>query len=1075
MRSPGSTALLLLLAPLALRTASAQSKPGSSRQAAPPAAAAATSAPPFSLTASDGSGLTLVAMEGKGVVEGPLAYTELHLTFENPEQRVREGTFQITLPTTASVSRFAMKVGDQWQEGEVVERQRARQIYEDFLHRRQDPALLEQQAANVFSVRVFPIPAGARKELIISYHQELVRSDEAYRLPLLGLPEVASLDLTVLVSKTDVAKPASNLGGARTQHEVVNVKRTAWKPDQDLIVNPTPGAAPGLRDGDLVVARVAPEFKQAPDPVKGLAILLDRSASRMLAAESEVALVTDLAGLLSASDPKAPLAVYAFDQTVTAIYEGPASGFGSDDAERLRELLPLGASDLNGALLWTAERLRTGTVKASRALLVTDGVATAGETEGDVLRSSAVALGAAGVKRLDALAVGGIRDEGTLRSLVGAGLERPGIVLDGDLGASAAMARLGSAVRSGIEVTVPGAEWVWPESLDGVQPGDEVLVYAGLPAGRPFSILLEGGRQPISDKDLASAPRPLLERARINRLTTLRDTRFAGDADLREAMKNQALALSVKHRVLSPWTALLVLESQSDYDRYGLNRNALADILTVGPSGLEVLNRTGATVPVPVVAAQSTPPATKTAANSNATRQRAGLDEDRVSAGPTPDSAPEAMNEVQAFDGDVGGVAAEGMKADLAVQEEDAPMSQGQAPSDASDDMERRDMPAPRPSAEPSRSEASSRAPARRNYQETAEAAPSAGRTANAPWADPPPPPPPPPPRRPQPPREDEPQPLEEVSAEAEPWTGTYKEIMDLLKQGRKAEALKRALAWHAESPDDTLALIALGAAWQANGDLKNAARAYGSLIDLFPSRADLRRTAGNWLEALGSPDAFALAVDTYRNAVVQRPDHPSSHRMYAYSLLAAGRPADAFAAIEAGVTQRYPSDRFRGVSRILTEDAGIIGAALVKAEPARRSEVIERLNLIGARLDEAPSLRFVLSWETDANDVDFHITDGRGNHAYYQDKTLASGGQLYDDVTTGYGPECFAIPGTARAWPYKLEAHYYSRGPMGFGMGTLVVLDYDGKGGVRTQSQPFVVMNDQAFIGLGVIKGGLR
>jgi len=64
--------------------------------------------PPWSLTASDGSGLALTRVEAKAVFEGPLAYTELHLWFHNPENRRREGTFQITLPEHAAVSRFAM-------------------------------------------------------------------------------------------------------------------------------------------------------------------------------------------------------------------------------------------------------------------------------------------------------------------------------------------------------------------------------------------------------------------------------------------------------------------------------------------------------------------------------------------------------------------------------------------------------------------------------------------------------------------------------------------------------------------------------------------------------------------------------------------------------------------------------------------------------------------------------------------------------------------------------------------------------------------------------------------------------
>ena len=51
----------------------------------------------------------LSRVDAKAVFEGPLAFTELHLYFHNPEDRVREGTFQITLPQHAAVSRFAME------------------------------------------------------------------------------------------------------------------------------------------------------------------------------------------------------------------------------------------------------------------------------------------------------------------------------------------------------------------------------------------------------------------------------------------------------------------------------------------------------------------------------------------------------------------------------------------------------------------------------------------------------------------------------------------------------------------------------------------------------------------------------------------------------------------------------------------------------------------------------------------------------------------------------------------------------------------------------------------------------
>src|SRR5690606_20650697 len=144
-------------------------------------------------------GLRLVSIDAKASVQEPLAYTELHLVFDNPEDRMLEGRFTIDLPPHAAISRFAMKIGEHWQEGEVVERQSARVAYEDFLHRKQDPALMEKEAGNRFSARVFPIPARGRKELIVSYSQELPRADEPYRLPLRGLPRLERFDARVLV------------------------------------------------------------------------------------------------------------------------------------------------------------------------------------------------------------------------------------------------------------------------------------------------------------------------------------------------------------------------------------------------------------------------------------------------------------------------------------------------------------------------------------------------------------------------------------------------------------------------------------------------------------------------------------------------------------------------------------------------------------------------------------------------------------------------------------------------------------------------------------------------------------
>src|SRR5262249_37742917 len=163
-------------------------------------------------------------LSAQAVVDDPLAFTQLHLIFRNPENRTREGRFRITLPSGATISRFAMRMGDRWQEGEVVEQQAGRVADEDFLPRRHDPARLEGEAGNEFSARVFPIPPAATKELIVSYSQELTRASETYRLPLRGLPKLGNLSIRALIGKTMTVAggaPASSLGGDRVQREIV--------------------------------------------------------------------------------------------------------------------------------------------------------------------------------------------------------------------------------------------------------------------------------------------------------------------------------------------------------------------------------------------------------------------------------------------------------------------------------------------------------------------------------------------------------------------------------------------------------------------------------------------------------------------------------------------------------------------------------------------------------------------------------------------------------------------------------------------------------------------------------------
>ncbi|HEY3358973.1 MAG TPA: VIT domain-containing protein [Polyangia bacterium] len=459
---------------------------------------------PVSLTSSDGAGLTLVGFHARGVVEEPLAFTELHLTFRNPEARQIEGQFEITLPPGAAVSRFAMKQHWGWQEGEVVELQAARRAYEDFLHRRQDPALLEKKAGNQFRARVFPIPPQAEKELILSYSQELSRATEPYRIYLRGLPTIANLDIRVLVGRRQAQPGGSSLGGSTISRTTVEVQKRDFAPDRDFTASAgSGGTLVGLRHENLVVGRVTPVTQAREDKLARLAILFDTSASRALGFAGQVQrLAALLDALRTSAGPQVEVTLAAFDQDVEEVYRGPLGGLGQPALDRLRARRPLGASDLGRALA----HLATAPGKGGRVLVITDGIATAGETEGNALRDQVAKLGPAGVERLDVLVDGGIRDEELLKKLVSAGLPRDGIVVEAGLPATLVARKLQSATAAPLKVTVPGTSGPGRWSCAACSPATRCWSTPTCPATAPSTCSSTGRRAPATPSPPPRSP-----------------------------------------------------------------------------------------------------------------------------------------------------------------------------------------------------------------------------------------------------------------------------------------------------------------------------------------------------------------------------------------------------------------------------------------------------------------------------------------------------------------------------------------------------------------------------------------
>ncbi len=101
--------------------------------------------------------------------------------FENQGPAVIEGVYYFPVPQDANVSAFAMWVDGKKLEGELLNRDQARKIYETIVRRNIDPALLEYADYRFFRVNIFPIPPGKERKIELDYHQILPMTDGLVR------------------------------------------------------------------------------------------------------------------------------------------------------------------------------------------------------------------------------------------------------------------------------------------------------------------------------------------------------------------------------------------------------------------------------------------------------------------------------------------------------------------------------------------------------------------------------------------------------------------------------------------------------------------------------------------------------------------------------------------------------------------------------------------------------------------------------------------------------------------------------------------------------------------------------
>ncbi len=115
-------------------------------------------------------------------VDGGVAMVTIDQTWRNSTDRPLEATYFFPVPKGGVVTGFELEVNGKMQKGEMLERDKARRIYEDIVARMRDPGLVEWMDRDLFQVRIFPVPARGEQRLRLKYAQPLEILAGTYRL-----------------------------------------------------------------------------------------------------------------------------------------------------------------------------------------------------------------------------------------------------------------------------------------------------------------------------------------------------------------------------------------------------------------------------------------------------------------------------------------------------------------------------------------------------------------------------------------------------------------------------------------------------------------------------------------------------------------------------------------------------------------------------------------------------------------------------------------------------------------------------------------------------------------------------
>jgi Ca-activated chloride channel family protein len=523
-----------------------------------------------------------------------VARTSIDQVFINHYARDIEGTYIFPVPEGASVSDFAMFIGGERVQGEILDSREARRIYEDIVRRMRDPGLLEYMGRNLFRARVYPIPANGEKRVQISY-TEVLKADNGlvrYLYPLnterFSRDPLADVSIAVRIESqvpiVNVYSPSHKVsvrkdseGTARVGYEDRDVR-----PDKDFhLYYSLSKDDVGLSflnwegpEGGTFMLLASPRFTAPGEKTaaKNVVLVLDSSGSMSGAKIRQAKEAARF--ILNHLDRRDGFTLIDFDDAATAFSDGlvPATEENVGRALKFVDAIEdSGGTNINDALLGALSRMRDGE-RPGYVLFLTDGLPTVGTTgTADILRNLKE-----GNPRRSRIFVFGVGDDVNTELLDRISSDHRGASVyigpteDLEVALSSFYEKISSPVLSDLTVEFSGIETsqVYPRVLPDLFKGSQIVLVGRYKGDGPVSVTLTGRtgrdekrfvleRRALSGSDSASFLPRLWATRRIGYL--LEEVRLQGrNAELEDEIRR----LGLKYGIVTPFTSFLVTEKE---------------------------------------------------------------------------------------------------------------------------------------------------------------------------------------------------------------------------------------------------------------------------------------------------------------------------------------------------------------------------------------------------------------------------------------------------------------------------------------------------------------------------------